>query len=177
MQRYSGNLRRRGYADFVDKENLLRIESVRADQIPYLEAILEQSPEAGAWSAKALAEIISSHNSHFFSAWRGEDIVGFIAGRGVGNEAEILNLAVLPQFRQRGVGKSLVQQLLQMFAGQGVSEVFLEVRQSNAAAVAFYRSVGFRQVGERPGYYRNPPESALILALELMASGSTAGTA
>jgi [ribosomal protein S18]-alanine N-acetyltransferase len=160
----------------MDEKNSPQIKPGQIEDIPYLAAILEQSPEAATWSAKALAEIISSHTSHFLLARQGKEIVGFIAGRRVGSEAEVLNLTVLPQFRRHHIGKSLVQQLLQLFAGQGISEVFLEVRQSNTAAIAFYRYMGFRQVGERPEYYRNPPESALILALSLISSGSTAGT-
>jgi [ribosomal protein S18]-alanine N-acetyltransferase len=163
--------------NFVDEKNSPQIKPGQIEDIPYLAAILEQSPEAATWSAKALAEIISGQTSHFLLARQDKQIVGFVAGRRVGTEGEVLNLAVLPQFRRQCVGKSLVEQLLQIFAGQGISEVFLEVRQSNVAAVTFYRKIGFRQVGERPGYYHSPPESALILALNLSPSRSTAGTA
>jgi [ribosomal protein S18]-alanine N-acetyltransferase len=176
MQRSFGKVSRRKCANVVHKNDLFQIEPGRIEDIPHLEAILEQSPEAASWSAKALAEIISSHASHFLLARQDKGIVGFIAGRRVGSEGEVLNLAVLPQLRRQRVAKSLVEQLLQIFAGQGISEVFLEVRQSNAAAVAFYRNFGFRQVGERPGYYRDPPESAVILSLCLIPPGSTVGT-
>jgi [ribosomal protein S18]-alanine N-acetyltransferase len=176
MRRSFGKVSQRGYADFVDHTNLFQIEPGRSEDIPHLEAILEQSPEAASWSAKALAEVLSSHSSHFLLARQSKDMVGFIAGRRVGSEGEILNLAVVPRFRRQSAGKALVQQLLQIFANEGVADVFLEVRLSNADAIAFYRNLGFRQVGERPAYYLNPPESALILTLGLASSGSTVGT-
>jgi ribosomal-protein-alanine N-acetyltransferase len=160
----------------VDQEKPPQINPCRIEDIPHLEAILQQTSEAASWSSSLLGEALTSHGSCFLVARQGKDIVGFIVGRRAMNEGEILNLAVVSRFRRQGFGKALVEQLLQIFGREGVVQAFLEVRQSNAAAITFYRRLGFRPVGERPAYYRNPTESALILVLALLSSGSTAGT-
>jgi ribosomal-protein-alanine acetyltransferase len=160
----------------VDHDKPLQINLCRIEDIPHLEAILQKTSEAASWSSSLLGEALTRHPSYFLVARQGKDIVGFVVGhRGI-DEGEILNLAVLSRFRRQGFGKALVQQLLQIFGREGVVKAFLEVRQSNVAAGAFYRRLGFRQVGERPAYYRNPTESALILAIRLSATGSTSGT-
>jgi [ribosomal protein S18]-alanine N-acetyltransferase len=105
--------------------------------------------------------------------WQGKDIAGFISGRRVLDEGEISNLAVRSEMRRKGVGKTLVEALLEVFSRAEVVQVFLEVRESNAAAIAFYRILGFCQIGKRAGYYRNPAEAALVLALTRSSSVST----
>ena len=74
-------------------------------------------------------------------------------------ELEILNLAVDPPFRRRGVARSLITQLLANFRGN----VYLEVRQSNIAARKLYHSLGFETIGVRKDYYDSPGESAIVM--------------
>lgn len=100
-------------------------------------------------------------------AQSGATIVGYLIGREVGGSGEILNLAVEPAFRRRGIARALLEAGLAALRRRGAGEVFLEVRVSNAAAQALYRQAGFRPVGQRPGYYRSPREDALVLRLEL----------
>jgi tRNA threonylcarbamoyladenosine biosynthesis protein TsaB len=154
----------------------LRMRHGRKEDAPDLLAILQQSPEAARWTEKQFTEELVGGRSDFFVMQQGEEIIGFVSGRPMGEEGEILNLAMKPKSRKRGIGKTLVQQLLQVFAQKGVLKVFLEVRKSNSGAIAFYERLGFRQVRERPAYYGNPPESALILAISLPNSASTFGT-
>ena len=94
-------------------------------------------------------------------------VLGYIVGRAVRDQGEILNLGVPLNARRRGVGTSLVRQLLASFAAAGVREVFLEVRESNRTAQALYESFGFVSVGRRVGYYRQPRESAILMVKEL----------
>ncbi|GIW53511.1 MAG: hypothetical protein KatS3mg081_2866 [Gemmatimonadales bacterium] len=94
-------------------------------------------------------------------------MVGYVFARVAGGEAEVLNLAVDPEHRLRGVGRSLLEQIIDRVARRGASLLFLEVRASNTEAQAFYRKMGFRQVGRRPNYYDRPREDALILAREI----------
>lgn len=91
-------------------------------------------------------------------------VVGYIFARAAGGEAEILNLAVHPAHRRRGVGRRLLEEILTRVAKRGAALLFLEVRASNTVAQAFYREMGFKQVGRRPNYYDRPREDALILA-------------
>lgn len=157
-------------------ERVPQIKLCQNEDLPHLDAILELSPEAAFWSAEQLAEALASHPSHFLVAWQGKQIVGFISGRRVEDEGEIFNLAVRPLSRQQGIGKALLHELLDLFARECVTSVFLEVRQSNNIAINFYRSLQFRQIAQRPNYYRNPAEPALVLAKQLHISGSTAQT-
>ncbi len=80
---------------------------------------------------------------------------------------EVLNLAVAPAWRRRGVARALLDQGLEVLSARGAGEVFLEVRVSNQAAQALYVAAGFRPTGMRADYYRNPREDALVLRLGL----------
>lgn len=117
-------------------------------------AIQAKSPEASQWSPE---EYLA------YAAWVAGDskqIHGFVVWRALGGvELEILNLAVAPSSRQRGIGRSLVKFLLAKHPG----EVFLEVRESNRSAQAFYLALGFQEVGKRAEYYKKPSESAIVM--------------
>ena len=89
-------------------------------------------------------------------------VVGFVVARPVaGRECEILNLAVAPGVRRRGIGRQLLGDLLQRHPG----EFFLEVRESNQAARQFYHRFGFRAITKRLQYYTNPVETAIVMKL------------
>ena len=90
-------------------------------------------------------------------------VAGYAIAHHAADEGEILNLGVAPAHQRRGVGRVLVEHLLTLLAERGVDAVFLEVRESNAAARRLYQRLGFREVGRRPGYYRRPVEDAVIL--------------
>ena len=93
--------------------------------------------------------------------WRATDAVaGFLASWETGpGEREILNLAVAPSARRRGVALRLLEQELER--GQG--SWFLEVRESNTAAIRLYRTLGFQPAGRREHYYENPPEAGIVM--------------
>jgi ribosomal-protein-alanine N-acetyltransferase len=97
----------------------------------------------------------------------GAGIVGYMIGREAAGTGEVLNLAVDPPFRRRGLARSLLEHGLVALRRRGADEVFLEVRASNDSAQALYRSRGFEQVGTRAAYYRSPVEDALVLRLAL----------
>lgn len=87
-------------------------------------------------------------------------------------EAHILNLCVHPDQRRVGYGRRLLNALIFKAQDSGIEQVFLEVRPSNDAAIALYRSVGFEQIGIRPAYYqaRVGRENAVVLSLTLASS-------
>jgi [ribosomal protein S18]-alanine N-acetyltransferase len=142
----------------------LRVTRCKLKDLPKIEPILRVSPEAASWSLQALSDALRQHPSYFFVARQEQGIAGFISGRKIADEAEILNLAVRPELRKHGIGQALVGKLLHTFARDGVAQVFLEVRESNASAIFFYKQLGFHQVARRPAYYQNPTEAALVLA-------------
>jgi ribosomal-protein-alanine N-acetyltransferase len=94
---------------------------------------------------------------------RRKEISGCIFGLKVADEAEILNLVVTPPNQRQGEASELVRRLLAEWEPSGRKRIFLEVRESNAAAVAFYKRLGFQQVRKRKKYYSNPEEDALVL--------------
>jgi len=98
---------------------------------------------------------------------RNREVVGVLQWRLVEPEAEILDLAVAQAHRRKGHAKFLLERFLQLAAKNGVREVFLEVRESNAAAIALYTNFGFSQSGRRPNYYSRPTEAALLLKRKL----------
>lgn len=156
-------------ADSSRRGLVTRVTICRKEDLPEIEAMLQLSPGASAWSRSSLNDVFEQHPKYFLIGWDGKHIAGCISGRAVADEAEILTLAVKPLSRRHGVGKTLVQALLEIFGRQGVAQVFLEVRESNAAAITFYKRLGFCQIGKRAEYYRNPPEAALVLVLRPVA--------
>jgi ribosomal-protein-alanine N-acetyltransferase len=90
-------------------------------------------------------------------------VVGFIVGRQVEDEWEIENIAVTGSARRCGLGSRLVGEMLDLVRCRGGKAVFLEVRESNRAALSLYEKWAFMEVGRRKMYYQNPAEDALVL--------------
>ena len=93
-----------------------------------------------------------------------EEVVGYTVARSVLERGEILNLAVHPEHRRRRIASRLLHAALDALWEEGVRLAFLDVRESNGGARAFYERHGFSEVGKRRNYYRYPREDALILA-------------
>jgi len=125
--------------------------------------ILMEAREAAAWSTTAIREACASQGVYAFLSERKGKATGFIIGRQAADEAEILNLAVCAAYRRKGEGTALLEKIVSRFQEVGVRRVFLEVRESNRGAIAFYEGLGFSQAGRREGYYVGPSEAALVL--------------
>jgi ribosomal-protein-alanine N-acetyltransferase len=94
-----------------------------------------------------------------------DEPVAYFLAREILGTAEVLNLAVVPEHRGQGLGAAMLDAGLAAVRARGGSEVFLEVRASNAVAQSLYAGRGFRTEGRRRGYYRRPDEDALVLRL------------
>jgi ribosomal-protein-alanine N-acetyltransferase len=118
--------------------------------------IQRRSPEASQWEPR-------DYLAHDFRvAERGGRVEGFsVARRLLPDESELLNLAVDPDCRRRGVGTALARDLYARHPGC----VYLEVRESNEAARKFYKTLGFKELAVRPHYYQNPAEGAVVMRL------------
>lgn len=134
-------------------------------------AELERACFSDPWTAAGIRETIQYETARTFVAQESDRIVGYVIARISGSEGEILDLAVLPERRRRGIGASLLATVWDAMQSEGVKELYLEVRETNTAAIALYRARGFRPVGVRPRYYRNPPEDALVLRAPLTPCG------
>jgi [ribosomal protein S18]-alanine N-acetyltransferase len=128
--------------------------------------ILASSPEAAAWTVKSLEQL----NKRGELGWvieEGNEVAGFLVVRAVVAEAEILNLCVTPAKRRTGLAEALLTAAVAELRRTRVDRLFLEVRESNQPATAFYEKHGFRKHGRRPGYYRAPEEAAVLMMKEL----------
>ena len=130
-------------------------------------ALLEQICFSDPWSREALAAELNEPTSAWLVAVEGKRPVGYIGLRIVEDEGEIVNLAVSPGWRKKGVGAALLGTVLDFAAVQGVQKVWLEVRESNTAARKLYEKAGFTAVGKREKYYSAPVEDAVMMMKEL----------
>ncbi len=121
------------------------------------------------WSEASFREALGAAWTFGLVAETDRQVVGYLIARELAGAGEILNVAVAPEARRQGVGRTLLDEGLRVLRRRAVEEVFLEVRESNRSAQALYLAIGFRPVGQRAGYYRNPKEDALVLRLDLEA--------
>ena len=145
--------------------------ATRADLARVVE--IERVAFTDPWSLESFAALLSKPRVLFAVAERratageGGELVGYVVAWFVVDEAEVANVAVAAEARGQGIGARLLDEALSVARQQGAASVYLEVRDSNAAARALYASRGFVQIGRRRRYYRRPVEDALVLRREL----------
>ena len=133
-------------------------------QIAALEAACFSDP----WPESILAHELQNPLSLWLCAMDGDTVAGYIGSQTVLGESDMMNIAVHPDYRRRGVGRALVLALCKALRKQMVaSALTLEVRDSNVPAIALYESLGFVQIGLRKNYYQHPKEDARSLRTEL----------
>jgi [ribosomal protein S18]-alanine N-acetyltransferase len=141
-----------------------QIRTFRLEDADRVWAIAAESPEAAAWHLASYQGLPAQSAMLAFVSEEQREITGFLVAQAVHEEGEILNLAVAPGRRRRGCARALLQAALREFQAREVREVHLEVRESNAAAIAFYEAHSFVKSGLRKGYYRAPDEDAVIMS-------------
>jgi ribosomal-protein-alanine N-acetyltransferase len=141
------------------------IENMTAAHVPQI-AELEKLCFSDPWSEKSIETELSCRLSVWLVALEGEQVVGYVGSQTVIDESDMMNIAVHPGFRRRGIAEALVAELEAALRQRGSRALTLEVRDSNAPAIALYEKLGFVQVGLRKNYYRNPKEDARILRKE-----------
>jgi len=127
---------------------------------------------AHAWSPTEFETLTASSSNLADGAYvEGTDeLIGFVVSRIVAGEAEILTIAVEPGLRGQGLGRRLLEAHMAALVNKKVSALFLEVEETNAAALALYARTGFEQIGRREGYYRqgrDRPAAALTMRKKL----------
>ena len=127
---------------------------------------LEKLCFADPWSEKSIETELSCRLSCWLVAMEGETLVGYVGSQTVIDESDMMNIAVDEGYRRQGIAQMLVEALVEQLKKAESRCLTLEVRISNAPAIALYEKLGFEQVGKRPNYYRNPKEDALILRKE-----------
>lgn len=139
------------------------VRPITVADVPAVMALERESPAASHWSpqhyedlfrepdVRRLVLVIEDQNR----------ILGFVAARSVETDCEIENIVVSAPSRKQGLGTQLVSELLNLVQDEGAAAAFLEVRESNRPARAFYEKLRFTESGRRPRYYRQPEEDAI----------------
>jgi ribosomal-protein-alanine N-acetyltransferase len=136
---------------------------------------IEKVSFADPWSIASFRSALAEERVMFVVAESATaELLGYVVAWCTVDEAELANVAVIPSARGAGVGKALVDAALRYGEQHGCFCMYLEVRESNAAARAVYAARGFEQVGRRRRYYRDPVEDALVLRAPLRASSANA---
>ena len=129
-------------------------------------AELEKLCFSAPWSESSIIYELTNPLSVWLVAVDDTEVIGYVGSQTVLDAADMMNLAVAPAHRRRGVAENLILSLEEAIRVKGAASLTLEVRCSNEPAVTLYKKMGFEQVGCRPNYYRNPKEDALILRKE-----------
>ena len=136
-----------------------------AAQVPQV-AALEKCCFADPWSENSVASELENPLSLWLVAMDGERLAGYVGSQTVLGESDMMNVAVDGAYRRQGVGKMLIEALVEHLKARESHCLTLEVRASNTPARNLYASLGFSEIGRRKNYYRNPREDALILRKE-----------
>lgn len=131
-------------------------------QVAELEKVCFSEP----WSEKSIASELDNELALWLVAEEDGKVLGYVGSQTVMDESDMMNIAVCPDCRRRGIGALLLTELILALKNRGSRKLSLEVRASNAPAIALYERYGFQQVGLRKQYYRNPKEDAYILRKE-----------
>ena len=115
------------------------------------------------WSEKAFKDSMESDNTIYIVAKEDNNVAGYAGMYLSFEEGNITNVAVNPSSRRKGIGEKIVRDILNRAYEKGVRDVFLEVRETNSAAIALYEKIGFKEEGIRKNFYEKPKENALIM--------------
>src|ERR1700682_502687 len=128
-------------------------------------ARIEKASFADPWSEESFRRLLGVPPAIFLVALFPPDeaVAGYVVAFSIGEDGELLNVAVDPKFRRKGLAGQMLDAALIEMGTRGVRSAFLEVRESNSAGRALYKSRGFIEVGRRSNYYRRPVEDALVL--------------
>lgn len=146
--------------------NKMQIVRMNEDLLSQI-AKIEETCFAHPWSYDSLKAELYKDDAYFFAAVIEGKAVGYIGMNTVLDEGYIANVAVLPEYRERGIGQRLISYIILTAEENNLSFVTLEVRKSNEKAISLYRKNGFKEVGERKNFYSEPTENALLMTLFL----------
>ena len=138
------------------------MDASHVDAIAELEKVCFSDP----WSVNSITSELNNRLSLWLVAVDDGKVVGYVGSQSVLGWADMMNLAVSPDYRRKGIGEQLITELIARLKENAVTCLTLEVRDSNDSAISLYQKLGFLEVGYRPNYYRNPKEDARIFRKE-----------
>ena len=149
----------------------IRVRALAEADLDAVKAIAAGLPDAPHWERSAYRAAITRAGTRqgIALAAEGSDsgLAGFVIGGIVAPEAEIESIAVRSDLHRRGIARQLLNAFSAEAQRLACSMILLEVRPSNAPALAFYQSLGFNETARRPAYYRHPLEDAILMARAL----------
>ena len=154
-----------------------RIRTMQAEDLPQVAAIEHDCFGPEAWPAQAfrdLVRVFAESRPSRGAAWVAEDpadreILGYtgVEVSALSGEMDIINIAVAAPHRRRGIGRGFIEKIIQHCRHLGVPLLWLRVRASNVSAQQFYRRLGLERRGRFAGYYLDPDEPAMIMAMDV----------
>jgi ribosomal-protein-alanine N-acetyltransferase len=141
---------------------IVRMNESHVSAVAELEKLCFSDP----WSENSVASELKNKLALWLVAEEEGRVSGYIGSQTCGDESDVMNVAVHPDFRRRGIAEALVNRLVEELKAIDSHSLTLEVRASNVPAISLYEKLGFSEVGRRKNYYRNPREDALIMRKE-----------
>ena len=154
-------IRSAAYSDIDMKTELLLAEHLSGV------AAVEKECFADPWSEKSL-EILVGDSAFGIVALIDGKVVGYGGLMIVLDEGQITDIAVLPEYRRRGIGMEILKAMITEARSRSVATLFLEARESNLAARELYRACGFEDCGMRKSFYRHPTENAVLMNYKII---------
>ena len=143
------------------------IREMRHDDLPRV-CVIERGSHTAPWSNKSFEYEIENKDAFLMVAVLDEKVAGYICIRMIPDLIDLLNLAVSPEFRRMGIAGMLLNDALHGLRHlKPDTDITLEVRESNTAAITLYEKYGFSIKGKRRNYYKTPDEDAIIMVLVL----------
>ena len=145
---------------------MLLIRKMKKEDIPAV-AVLEKEIFPDPWSEQALAESLEQNHTLLLTAYEDRQLIGYLILYYALEDGEIARIAVIPEKRRQGVGARLLLELENLCELNGITKLLLDVRESNAGAVSFYKDYGFTEDGIRRKFYSDHVEDAVLMSRQL----------
>jgi len=133
------------------------------DEVTRIEKICFSIP----WSKELLADELLNKMAYYQCATIDGNVVGYMGMWKICDEGHITNVAVLPEYRNKGIASKLISKMIEICKCSEIYNITLEARESNLEAIKLYEKFGFESAGKRPNYYQKPTESAVIMWKEI----------
>jgi ribosomal-protein-alanine N-acetyltransferase len=147
----------------------VKIRTATPDDICFL-LQLERDSTAAHWTLEQYSNLFrdgAASRRLVLLAEREDVPLGFLVAQHIPSDWELENIVVSSTERRKGIGGRLIEALMDVASESASESIFLEVRESNLPARRFYERTGFQQAGVRKGYYRDPPEDAILYRLDV----------
>ena len=148
-------------------KSFIKIEPMQKDYLDEVMVVEEKAYGPHHWSKESFFNELNSELAKYYCAFNEKgELTGYAGCWQILEEAHITNIAVSPDYRRQHIGEALLTTIIESSRKAMVKYITLEVRVSNAPAIALYEKYGFKSLGVRKGYYQNNDEDALIMWTE-----------